>query len=110
MDSAPPAPMAPGAGAPPLVAGQGAADASPQDTAKLGVQQVMNLGNEVDRALLTLAGLPDFPGAKEIGQARQLIQAGIAKYVSAQGEVGAGAAQPTEVGARFPGGGFSSIR
>jgi hypothetical protein len=73
----------------------------------------MTLGNEVDRALLALAGVAK-DGAAEIGQARQLIQAGIAKYMAAQGQMsggsGSNAPSPTAIGNTFPGGGFGSSR
>lgn len=101
--------MPPGPESPPLVAGQGAPDASAADSQKLSAQQVMTLGNEVDRALLALAGVAT-DGSKEIGQARQLLQAGIAKYMAAQGAAGTGAASATATGERFPGGGFGSIK
>lgn len=103
--------MPAGPNSPPLVAGDqsGAPDADPLAAQKLGAQQVMTLGNEIDRALLALAGVAK-DGSKEIGQARQLIQAGIAKYMAAQGAAGAQSAPPTTTGASFPGGGFGSIR
>lgn len=72
----------------------------------------MQLGTEVDRALLALASIAG-DGAAEIGQARQLIQAGLAKYAAAQGGSGAaggGSVSPTAVGNSFPGGGFGSNR
>lgn len=110
LDTSPPAPTPAGPGSPPLVAGPGAATAAdPQQAARQQLQQVMNLGNEVDRAMLALTQVLGDTGSAEVGQARQLLQAGIAKYAAARaGEGNSGALSPVSVGNRFPGGGFSS--
>lgn len=107
LDSAPVAPTPPGPGAPPLVVGRGAATADPQAAAKQEAQRVLQLGTEIDRALLALAQVAG-AGAKEIGQARQLIAAGLAKYAAEKGDLGA--TNPTALGNSFPGGGFGSNR
>ncbi len=105
LDGPPPAPVAPGPSTTtPLVAGPAEADAAQaQDAAK----QLVSLGGEVDRTLMSLAKLAK-EGSAEFGQARKLIQTGIAKFLAANGK--APATSPTAIGEQFPGGGFSSIR
>lgn len=101
-------PPAEGVGAPtpngPLVAGQpGGGGRDPKQIA----QDVMAMGNELDRALLAMTRIIT-TGQEELGQARKLIQAGLAKYLSSVGS--AASASPTAVGPSFPGGGFGSVK
>lgn len=104
LDSAPPAPPPPGG----LVSPGGLPGMpSPQDRMQEEAKQVTNVGSEIDMALKALSQVVG-PGAAEIGQARQLIKTGIAKYLAQAGT--AGSAPPTATGETFPGGGFSSIR
>lgn len=111
LDSAPPAPTAPGMSAGQLVAGPGAATSPGGDSAQpqAVAQQLVRMGAEVDRALMAISQVA-VEGQKEFAQARQLISAGLAKHLS---QVGGGAdlsTSPTAPGTQFPGGGFSGNR
>lgn len=66
------------------------------------MKQATQMGMEIDRALLAFAELApgDLP---EIGQARKLLQAALAKILQAQGEPMAAAGS---TGTQFPGGGM----
>jgi hypothetical protein len=70
------------------------------------------MGAEVDRALTGIAQainqLGGQEGLRELAQARQLIEAGIAKFLAKGGQ--APATSPVEAGAGFPGGGANTGR
>jgi hypothetical protein len=106
LDAPPPSPALQGVGtgaspAPPPtgfggLAPQGAPGVTPEVT-----QQVLQMGDSIDKALIALAQMMP-AGAAEFRQAQQFIQLGFAKSLQA----GAAATSPTSVGAQFPGGGF----
>lgn len=107
LDGPPPSPANP-PGAPgyggvqgiPPAGGPGGPPGGPDTAAK----QLVQMGIEVDRAILALSQAA--PGEiQEFAQARQLMQAGIAKLISGSGELGA---PPGATGSQFPGGGMSS--
>lgn len=67
------------------------------------LKQVAQMGMEIDRALLAFSEMA--PGdVPEIGQARKLLQAALAKILSGA----AGSGPPGATGAQFPGGGMTS--
>lgn len=113
-------PGMPGMGMPGMAGGAAPSGDLPLPTAgqdpRAVVQEALRAVSEMvlalDRTLLIFAqSMPD--SADEFSQARQLIEAGVKKYVSTNvGNVGdAGmlpAATPTETGPQFPGGGFDS--
>lgn len=86
----------------------GAGGADPQSARRA----ITLMGAEVDRALTGIAQainqLGGKEGLQELAQARQLIEAGLAKFLAQGGQ--APAASPTEAGASFPGGGANSGR
>lgn len=75
---------------------------APTDVAK----GVLTMGQEINRALLDLAEAAP-AAAADIAVARQAVEAGLAKFLQSANQ-GAVATSPTEIGAPFPGGGFSS--
>jgi hypothetical protein len=78
----------------------GGASGDPNDALK----QIVTMGTEIDRALLAFSEMA--PGnVPEIGQARKLIQAALAKILQSGGEA---MTTPGSVGNQFPGGGLSS--
>lgn len=69
------------------------------------MKQVAQMGMEIDRALLAFSEMA--PGdVPEIGQARKLLQAALAKILSQGGAPSTGS--PGATGSQFPGGGLSS--
>lgn len=75
-----------------------------QDPAE-GAKLMLKMGAQVDQALLSMSqAMPD--GAADFGQARKLIQTGLAKHLAKSG--GPTATSPTEAGSQFPGGGMST--
>lgn len=68
---------------------------------------VLSVGMEIDKVLHGLSQVAK-EGAAEFGQARELLKAGLSKFIAATG--GNTSASPVEVGTQFPGGGFGSTR
>lgn len=110
LDGPPPSPAnppgSPGYGGVQGIPGPpGAPPGSPEGGPDTAAKQLWQMGIEVDRAILALsqAAPGDIP---EFGEARKLMQAGIAKLLSGKG---AGLGAPAgATGAQFPGGGMSS--
>src|SRR5258706_5679572 len=108
LDQPPPSPLnppPPGGDAPPSFGGAGVPPMSPGPAQADPMKQVAQMGMEIDRALLAFSEMA--PGdVPEIGQVRKLLQAALAKILSAGGGQVTGAAGSP--GSQFPGVGLNS--
>src|SRR5260221_12183911 len=88
LDQPPPSPLnpPPGGGAAGSFGGAGVPPMSPGPSQADPMKQVAQMGMEIDRALLAFSEMA--PGdVPEIGQARKLVQAALAKILSSSGQV-----------------------
>lgn len=100
----------PASNLPPTASGgagmEGLISSPDQGAVKDTLKQLTVMSAQVDEMLGMLANVLGSSGGEEVGQARKLIEQGVAKFLGQFGS--APSSSLTATGSQFPGGGFSS--